>query len=244
MEFSVFNESDAIEVAWTGITKDALNKYPKLDKSKFHHIPNGFDSEDYPKMNQLKNEKFTITYTGSMYGRRNPQSFLLALKNLIQKDIIKPEQITIRFIGRFGSEVETMFKEFPHQACLEIIPYLPHSKSIAYLIQSDTLLLIVDESKESEEIVPGKVYEYLGTKKPIIAIAPQESSISNLLNDCGIGYIAHQSEIEKTEQIIKTLYIYWKSDFKGFNPNLQKINKYERKHLAKELSNLFNSLSL
>lgn len=242
MEFSVFNEADAIEVAWEGIMKDALKKYPKIDKNKFFHIPNGFDSDDYPKLNYQKNERFTITYTGSMYGRRNPLSFLKALKNLIHSNSIKPEQIKIRFIGRFGVEVEAMFEQFPYKESLEILPYIPHNQSIEYLLRSDALLLIVDESKESEEIVPGKVYEYLGTKKPIIAVAPQESAISKLLNECGSGYIAHQTEIDKIEQIIKTLYIYWKNDFKGFNPNLQKIYKYERKNAAKELSDLFNAI--
>lgn len=242
MEFSVFNEADAIEVAWEGIMKDALKKYPKIDQNKFFHIPNGFDSDDYPKLNYQKNDRFTITYTGSMYGRRNPLSFLTALKNLIYSNSIKSKQIKIRFIGRFGTEVEAMFEQFPYKDCLEILPYIPHNKSIEYLLRSDALLLIVDESKESQEIVPGKVYEYLGTKRPIIAIAPQESAISKLLNECGSGYIAHQSEIEKIEHIIKTLYIYWKNDFKGFNPNLHNIYKYERKNATKELSNLFNAI--
>jgi len=242
MEFSVFNEADAVEVAWEGITKDALQKYPNLDAQKFYHIPNGFDSEDYPNIKYQKNEKFTITYTGSMYGRRNPASFLIALKNLIESQQIKHELIKIQFIGRFGSEVEDMFSAFPYKECIEIIPYLPHHKSIEYLIRSDTLLLIVDESKESEEIVPGKVYEYLGTKKPIIALAPKGSAIDKLMQECGSGYVAHQSEISKIEQIIKTLFIYWKNNFEGFNPNLPNIYKYERKNSTMELTKLFNSI--
>ena len=65
-----------------------------------------------------------------------------------------------------------MFNATTFKSSIEVIGYVPHEKSISYLLVSHALLLIVDEAKESEEIVPGKVYEYIGSMKPVIAIAP------------------------------------------------------------------------
>lgn len=242
LEYSVFNESDFVECAWEGIIKDAISKYPTLEKRKFVHIPNGFDSNDFPKINQVKNPKFTITYTGSMYGRRNPYSFFQAIELLIKQNKIVPDNLNIRFVGRFGGEVEEMFENASFKNQIEKINYLPHEKSIEFLLLSDILLLIVDESKESQEIVPGKVYEYIGVRKPIIAIAPQDSAISYLIKETQSGRIAHQSEIELTSEIFLYYYNQWLNNSFNYNPNEKLINNYERRESARKLSNILNQL--
>ena len=206
MEHSVFKESDLVEAAWKGIIKDALGKFPDLNPDKFIHIPNGFDSSDFPEVEQKRNSKFTVTYTGSMYGRRNPESFFKAIDLLIKNGEVDQDKIQLRFVGRFGAEVEEMFDKAAFNNSIERISYMAHNESIGKLLASDALLLVVDESKESNEIVPGKVYEYLGCKKPIIAIAPHNSAIEDLIIATNGGRVAHQSEINRIAEIFKEYY--------------------------------------
>ena len=263
MEKSVFSEADFVECAWLGIIKDALGKYPDLNKDKFIHVPNGFDSSDFPSVplgtaignsgskpineeeiaeNNKRKKKFTVTYSGSMYGRRNPASFFEALESLIIEEKINKEDLLLQFVGRFGNEVLDMFNSASFKDSIEIISYVPHSTSIGILMQSDALLLVVDESKESEEIVPGKVYEYIGVKKPIIAIAPHQSAIANLMEETRSGMVAHQSEIGKTKEIILKYYQSWKTGINDFNPDYELINSFERREAAKKLGELFDSV--
>lgn len=240
MEHSVFKEADEIECAWEGIIKDAIKKYPDLNKNKFHHVPNGFDSSDFPKINFESNDKFTVVYTGSMYGRRNPKSFFGAIETLIKNKSIDPEKIHFKFIGRFGKEIHEMFEKTSFKNSIEHISYLPHKESISHLLKADSLLLVVDESKESEEIVPGKVYEYLGVKKPIIAIGPTEGAVGSLIRTTGAGYAAHQSDIEEICSIYLKYYTSWQ------NKTLDKltadfdVNKFERRNSAKYLAELLD----
>ena len=242
-EHSVFAESDFVECAWEGIIKDALGKYPDLDANKFIHVPNGFDSNDFPKAEYKPNEKFTVTYTGSMYGRRNPSALFEALNMLIARGEISPDDFTLRFVGRFGSEVHEMFDKSGFRQSIETVNYIPHHESIAKLMASDALLLIVDESKESEEIVPGKVYEYIGTKRPVIAIAPTESAIAKLMRETRAGEIAHQSEPEKIARIFMNYYNDWKTGSSNFSPDHAAINAYERKEASKKLAELLKKIN-
>lgn len=244
MEFNTFNYSDAVECAWEGIIKDALGKYSKLDKSKFHHVPNGFDSSDFPQVAPQTNNKFTLTYTGSMYGRRNPAALFEAIEKLIKEGKIDPAFIHLKFIGRFGAEVEEMFNSASFAGSIEKISYIPHNDSIKHLLLSDALLLIVDESKESEEIVPGKVYEYIGVKKPVIAVAPQNSAISKLIKETSSGKIAHQSEIDLIADIFLHYYNNWMANSGEFHPNIDLINSFERKEAAKKLAELLDMLGI
>ncbi|ROL60279.1 hypothetical protein D9V86_09555 [Bacteroidetes/Chlorobi group bacterium ChocPot_Mid] len=242
MEKSVFTEANAIECAWEGIIKDALGKYPRLNKNKFHHIPNGFDSADFPVVEKINNDKFTITYTGSMYGRRNPASFFEAIELLIKENRINPANLKLRFIGRFGNEVHDMFNKTSFKETIEIIDYIPHEKSIEYLMKSDALLLVVDESKESKEIVPGKVYEYIGVKRPVITIAPHDGAIAKLMEETQSGRVAHQSEILLTAEIIEDYYKQWKENNWSYNPIEENIKRYERKESARMLAELLVGL--
>ena len=113
-EHSVFSEADLVEVAWQGIAEDAMAKYPDLPREKFVHIPNGFDSADFPEPDIAKraarpsNAKCTITYSGSLYGPRNPLSFLKAIEQLIERREIEPAKLHLRFVGRFSSEIHSM----------------------------------------------------------------------------------------------------------------------------------------
>jgi len=240
LEFSTFNDADAVECAWEGIIKDAMEKYPTLNASKFVHVPNGYDSADFPKEIVSKpTSKFTITYTGSLYGRRNPKSLFDALEIVFNKGEISPIHCTFRFIGRFGAEVEEMFQSVSFPESLEIHGYMSHEESIRYLFKSDVLLLIVDESKESAEIVPGKVYEYLGVMKPILAIAPHNGAIASLIRETEAGAIAHQTEVENIVSIIEEYFKCWQENTLHLKAGKKEvIQQYERKESTKKLASL------
>lgn len=251
LERSVFEEADAIECAWIGIQKDIQEKFPHIPAEKYHHIPNGFDSNDYPVVEAVssqipenlgdgKTPRFTITYTGSMYGRRNPSSFLAALQNLIERGVIATNEILVRFIGRFGAEVHTMFETFPYQTSLEILGYMPHEESIRYLLRADALLLIVDEAKESKEIVPGKVYEYIGAMRPIIAVAPTQGAIHELLLETKSGKTAHQTDVQGIARVVEEYFLAWQAG-RSFAPNMEAIAKYERRNATKALAMLLET---
>ena len=156
LERSCFEEATRVEVAWRGILLDLHKKYPGVPLDKASHLPNGFDSADFPSASFHRNDKFTVTYTGSMYGVRNPRTFLKAVSNLIAAGKIDPKKIRLKFIGRFGGEVMEMFREPSVADCIEVFPYLPHSESIAHLMGSDALLLIVDEYAGARRSSRGK----------------------------------------------------------------------------------------
>jgi glycosyltransferase involved in cell wall biosynthesis len=243
LERSVFNDANAIEVAWRGILKDIIAKEPGLDQQKLLHLPNGFDSDDYPTLNLRPNARFTVTYTGSMYGKRNPRTFLQAVEGLVKEGKVDLRKIQLRFIGRFGAEIHDMVMASSIRESIEIVSYLPHSESVKELLRSDALLLIVDEANGSEEIVPGKVFEYLGAQRPIIALAP-EGAIASLMRETRSGFVASNQDVAAIQAAFIECYDNYLYHRRKFEQDRQAVKQYDRREITRRLAAVFDSLCL
>lgn len=245
MERSVFTEADAVDVAWTGIAADALGKYPQLDRAKFHHLPNGFDSNDFPEVrgDERTDNRFTVTYTGSMYGLRTPKEFLQGVELLVSEGRVDPARIRLRFIGRFGDEVHEMFRNSAVRESIDVAGYMPHAESIRQLFFADALLLVVDVTSDSEEIVPGKVYEYIGTGKPVIAVAPERGAIADLIAETRGGFVAHQTNVRGIADAFLTLYNDHISGTHSIEQDAQAVARYERRNVTGMLAGLLESMA-
>ena len=249
MERSVFHDAQKIDVAWKGIALDALEKYFDLPPEKFVHIPNGFDSSDYPehdiqkRAQRKRGEKFVMTYAGSLYGPRNPKNFFSAIDLLIERKLIDPTNVLLRFVGRFGAEIHDMFDAPSIKAMIEKLEYVPHSRAVELVTDSDALLLIVDDIPSVEHIVPGKVYEYLGAMRPLLAIAPPDGAIGELLNETHGGEAIGQKDIEGQARVIQKFYDLWN---RGMSSSAEMdpiaISKYERREATRKLAAVFDAV--
>ena len=241
LERSVAEDANLVESAWVGINTDFQKKYPHINKLKFLHLPNGYDSEDYPTLDRRPNERFTVTYTGSMYGKRNPETLLRAVDELIEEKKVDPSKVCLNFIGRFGGDVRAMFGRFPTKDVIRVVDYVPHSESIRELLAADALLLVVDESKDSDEIVPGKVFEYIGAQRPIIALAP-EGAVAGVVRETNSGIVVHNQDIPGIKSAFLECYENFLYHKKKFSPNQQAMKKYERREVTHRLAELLDYL--
>jgi hypothetical protein len=241
--------ADAITVVANGIKEDFIDKYPRISKNKkFYLIRNGFDSNDYININpdKKKNEKFTVVYTGSMYGKRNPYFLLNTVTDLANSGKLDIGNLKFIFVGRCGSEILEYIDISPLKSSIELIPYVPHAESINYLLKADAMLLLIDEDKYSKMILSGKVYEYLGasliTGKPILAIAPKGEA-AELIRETSSGDIIHHNN---RDALSKVFLKYYNSFFENKNTssiNPEAVKQYDRKFLTQKLSEVFNQIT-
>lgn len=243
LERGVCVDADRIDVAWLGIQKTLQRAHPEIPSSKFEHLPNGFDSEDYPAVTATPHDAFVMTYTGSMYGTRNPRGLLTAVEELVRNGAIERNKFVLKFVGRFGAEVDAMIAASGIKDRVETISYLPHAESISALVNADALLLIVDEIAGSSEVVPGKVYEYLGAGKPILAIADPHGAIAELLNETGAGVTIAHGDIAAISVEFLRLYQQFFNSTIIQRENVDGVKKYDRKETARRLATIFDELT-
>jgi len=241
MERKVFEMSDAVVINTPVMRDNSVRDNPDLEH-KFHVIPNGFDRDDFEGIEKGgRNDKFTLTYTGLIYGNTSPKTVFAAVEKLVRDGLVNLSEIILRFIGNFKKdELIRMAEAHNIQDAVQILPYMPHRESVANLMQSDAVLLLL--GKGTEAIYTGKLMEYINTGKPILATVPVNGAAAQLINETRTGFVADCDDVETTAENFKMLYEYWKSGTDFFSPDKEKIARYERRELTKKLADIFDGL--
>ncbi len=231
LENEIFTYANAI----TSVSKPLVDEFSSLSSNQsviFREIRNGYDFElDEIKSN---NTAFTITYMGNFYGERNPINFLKAFNNLLQKDNTK--KILIQFVGvKTHFEIPDLLKDK-----VKVIASVKHSQAIEIMKKSDALLLI-HPTNARKGVYTGKLFEYLASLKPIIALIDEEDVASKLIQEANAGYISDNTNIGKIEMILEEAHKEWKEKQKR-EFNIDIIKKHHRKEQVKRLEKVIEEV--
>jgi hypothetical protein len=208
-------------------------------------IPNGFDDADF-KCNISLTSKFTITYTGSIYpGKRDPSPVLQALFDARQEGRITPQEIEIRFYGQnVNATIAPLVAKYHVEDFVVLGSNIPYKESIKKQMESTILLLLSWNNPLDVGTLNGKIFEYLGANRPILAIAYPDGEIDNILKKSGTGIVAN------TPEEIKKNILVWVDEYKNtggikshFHPEYNIINSFTRKEETRLLANIFNEIA-
>ena len=239
IEKKIVAEANYITVVSDLIKEDLIKRYPFV-VPKIETLTNGFDPEDFNHLNSLKkNNKFTITYTGSIYGLRTARSFLIGLKELIIKNDVLAQNIEVLFIGTYGKETVRLVRELHLEKYVKLKGHMSHTKCIEFLMSSDLLLLLIT----SKENLTGKMFEYFASQKPIITISPLDGLASKLIRSINAGTVIPPGNIELVKKAILLYYNSWLNKKLLHSPNYSaKIEKFNRRILTQRLSKIFDKV--
>lgn len=124
---------------------------------------------------------------------------------------------------------------------VKFIPVVSHKKSIDFIINSSALLLIIPDVHKNTGIVPGKLYEYLATRKPVLCIGDSDSDAAKIISACNAGKTFNVSSQEQMETYLLSLIDAHKNNHTTENSSPE-ILKYSREAQAKTYSELILSV--
>ncbi|OGF48528.1 MAG: hypothetical protein A2231_00050 [Candidatus Firestonebacteria bacterium RIFOXYA2_FULL_40_8] len=241
LEELVIKNADAVISVTAPIVDDFKNNYPRYS-GKIHLITNGFDPADFENITRKVEDKFSVIHVGTIYGAtRNPSGFLKAFDEFLSTEGVEPEHCRAVFAGnidRFNAGVvEEMKSVLKHKNFLVQIPYIAHEECIKLLYSSSVLLLIEGEAKS----LTGKIFEYLASARPVIALAAENSPVALLIKETGSGEVMDINDTKKIKESLLRLYADFKNSGLPDNKNTALIKRFSRKELTKQLAEIINS---
>ena len=229
LESKVLNSCDRIIVT----SNKLLKEYNKIAKTPISLITNGFD---YQKLQLELDEEFSITHIGRLLPERNPKILWNALKELCIINKNFKNNLKINFIGNISENLRNEMKTNDLENSVVYHNYIKYNDTIPYLIKSQILLLIESDDNESSYAIPAKIFEYINSGRPIIAIGPKDSEIKQIIDETKSGKYFLYSEYDELLSYLSNSY--YKYESKNLYSTSINIDKYHRKNLAKKLSQI------
>lgn len=226
------------------VTQDSYNdfsrRYPS-DLTKFELITNGCDVDEYRELWNIphkKNKKFTIIHSGLISHTRRPAAFLKAIVELKNRGIIDESNFQLVFIGVPSKDMTDYISRNQLHDVICIKEPLPRSEYIQEISKADLLLAF---NYQIKTLVPGKLYDYWGARRPILLIDNIESMAAKLLRTNNLGVAV---DVNDTDGIITAIRKYFNLWNEGCIESTEVTNlfNYDRKYLTQKLINLLDTV--
>ena len=229
MERTTVEQSDLVLVVTQAILTRYRERYPDVPAGKFALIPNGYDPESFESLTRRKHagSKVVFTFSGTVYSASSPRTYLEALQRL--PDSIR-SRVETRFIGRIADSEKPLLESM--QENVRLLGFLPQKQALEYLQESDYLLLIMTDPTA----LTGKIFEYMATGKPILALSPPDGEIAPILKETQTGWCVDPNDSAAIQSTLQTLVERAQSTASDWLPNWDLIRRYERPRLAEALA--------
>lgn len=242
LERNVIKDSNIVITTNRRVKEMIIRRYENISYNDVKIFSHGFDNEDFEIAKTKKlplTNKMRITYSGSFY-TRNPKFYFNAIKKFYDKYPETRNRVEFLFLGIFTKELINYAKQLNILNSLNLPGYVNHMECVKYLLASDVLFLLISRGENEDAAMPGKVGEYIGSRKNIIACIPDGVTKKLLEKYNAIKFISE----ENPELISNTIYDYyklWESN-KMPEANEEMIKLYDRKTLTSQLAKEFNYL--
>lgn len=232
LELEVLEKADHVVTVSPYCAKD-LSKVPG---KKVEVIHNGFDPEDFKDITVSPESTFTIAHFGAFNRDRNPSVLWKVLGKLSEENKTFKGKLRIRLIGQTDNSVIQDIEKHGLKNNLIQTDHLPHKKGLEELAKSQVLLLPINDAPNARGILPGKMYEYMALKRPILAIGPTDSDFAEILTETKTGVAFN---FDDSASIKEALENYFSLFIEGkLQVESAAIEKFSRKNLAQKFVSL------
>lgn len=234
LESKVLNAADRILVT----SKTTKTEFQALTSQPIDVITNGYDVENITK--PVLDSKFSLAHIGSFLSDRNPRILWKSLKELTKENQDFARNFELKLIGAVSKEILDAIAEFKLDKYVNNLGYVSHKEAIAHQRKSQVLLLIEINSEETKSIIPGKLFEYMVSERPIVAIGPQDSDFAEIITSTNTGAFFTYDEKERLKSKILDYYNQFSTGKLHSHPI--GLQQYSRKNLTSELAKILNTI--
>ena len=227
MEANVINKAKEIIFVTGSMRSDYIKKYPGIE-NKSHVLYWGYNEDDFESLKEelmAPGSEEVITHAGNIFDYQNPVKFW----KYIKKEIDGGRRIKIKFLGTVSPAIKETINKVGLSNYTDYTGFLPYNEMLIELMKSSYLMVIATEKRH----VPGKLFEYLRTGKPILAFGNDNEEVKHILEETKAGMMFKYDE--DAHQFFDAV-----SQKGKFKTDFSVVKKYDRKNISKELSNILN----
>ena len=259
--------ADAIVMNTPEAARRVRSHFPQLGDKPIVSIPNGFDPADFAGSSEPHDDgTFRIVHTGYLHTAdglrlrkvqrlrrvlggtftdvdiltRSHVYLLQAIDRLLAEDPSLASTLELHLAGVLTPADREAAAGSP---VVRMPGYLGHSESVALVRSADLLFLPMQDLPPGVRagLVPGKTYEYLASRRPILAAVP-EGDARDLLKEGGSAFIVSPADVGAMAGILAEQLERWRRGQPAPEPRPEVVARYERPAQARLLAELFSRI--
>ena len=239
LEYNALKATEKVIAVNRKIKESILVRYNFLNFDDVVIIPHGYDTDDFKNIDPIprNDKKLWLTYSGIFYENITPKYLLNAFKKLIIERPDIAQAIELHFVGYLGKSNKKLILELGLTDYIRDHGYLDHNEALKKVISSDVLWCMLGRSVSDDTVTPGKLFEYFGTRKPILGCLPEGVSKA-ALKDYQASFITKPDDVEEIKNTLMKIYELFKEN-KLPVANEEFVQKHDRAFLTEQLVKLF-----
>ena len=237
MEASVLNDCDLATVIGEGMK----TVFPATYISKMQVITNGYDEGDYDRKLKPETDKFRMRYVGNLFSNQNISALWSAIAELRKENNDFAKDFELELTGKVDSAISESITEYGLQECTKYISFIPHHDAIAKMQTASLLLSVIPDVANNKLIITGKIFEYIGSGRPIFLIGPQDCDAAMVVTRSQSGSVHDYTEKDKMKESLLKYYQQFKTRVTDEAP--KNIEAFSRKQLTGRLASILDTLT-
>ena len=220
-------------------------EFQAMTQTPVELITNGFDECDFAtekctEANGGPHREFVITHTGLFAADGNPTVLWDVLAEKCNRDDFFKKTLKIKLVGKTDEQIIKAISEAGLSDNLEDMGYQPHAVAVEQQRKASLLMLPLRKEPEYKAVLPGKLFEYLASWRPVLGIGQTDGAMSMIINNTKTGIVLNWDDKKSIEKYIDMC---WKKHLEGrLSVEDADISQFTRRNLTRRMAQLFDKL--
>ena len=236
LEKSVLENADIV----VSVSPCEQSDFQQMTSNKVRLMTNGFDPEDYKGFIE-DDGFFNVTLTGLFASDGNPEVLWSVLADKCKEDEEFRRLLRIRLVGKTDKEILDSIVKAGLKDNLNYLGYQPHEVAVQEQRKASFLLLCLRREPEYASAIPGKMFEYLASRRPILGIGQTDSIMAKMVRDNSSGVVYDWNDRKNIATWVDFSWNEFKNNER--NDNLADISRYSRRTITRQLAGYLNEMT-
>lgn len=246
LEARVVRSCDRLVLVTETMADAYRQQYPDLPLEHFAVVSNGFDRAQMPSdLSDATREggRFDVLHAGALYHGRSVVPFLQAVARVTGEDARLRSDFRLTLLGTMdGAARAALVDESERLGVADLVEdlgYQSHAATLRRMQGAALLLLVGNSTAGAEGAVPGKLFEYLAARRPVLALTLPGAEGARIVRETASGYVARLDDAQDIARVLRTAYA---MRHVPFCPREAAVNQYDRAQLSGRLARLLDEV--